>query len=44
MLNRHELDLARSQGYAIFCMENAKEYIERMMGYTMDEAGVVVLE
>ncbi|MCZ6777295.1 MAG: hypothetical protein O7D34_12725 [Ignavibacteria bacterium] len=44
MLNRSELELARSEGYAIYCMENAKEYIERMMGYTMDEAGVVVLE
>jgi hypothetical protein len=44
MLNRNELELARSEGYAIYCMENAKEYIECMMGYTMEESGVVVLE
>jgi hypothetical protein len=43
LLTKAELERVRSAGYAIYCTQDAREYVEWVTRYTMDEAGVILV-
>ncbi len=43
-LNKAELDLVRSRGYTVYCIEKMKGYLESFVGYTMENARVPVIQ
>jgi hypothetical protein len=43
-LTRGEVDAVRNAGYQVLCLENAKKYVEPVVGYTMEEMNISVHE
>ncbi len=42
-MRRNEVQRARSMGYAIYCFAPAREYLEMVLGYNMEEEGVMMV-
>ncbi len=42
-MKRDEVELARSMGYAVYCFAPAREYLEAILGYSMEDAGVTTI-
>lgn len=42
-LLRHEIEQARNLGYTVYCVRRVREMIEKRVGYSMEEVGVLMV-